>query len=116
MFKNFIEEFLHLSSSFEKQLIFLRFFVSKNSMITFGGFVELLIYFSSGSNFLYLNGKVFNNVENLLISPYFSFMGNRGSSNKFLVSSITPECCPKAYLNPKSIIMFLSSMLNSPNG
>ena len=35
---------------------------------------------------------------NLLISPYFSLIGNLGNSNLSLLISITPECCPKANL------------------
>ena len=38
---------------------------------------------------------------NLFNSPYFSFIGNLGSSRKSLVGSITPECCPKAKLKFK---------------
>ena len=41
---------------------------------------------------IYLNGKVCIKVLNLFISPYFSLIGNLGSSHKSLVSSITPEC------------------------
>ena len=56
---------------------------------------------------LYLKGRVFNKVLNLEISPYFSFIGNLGSSRSFFVSSITPECCPKAYLKFNSLTIFL---------
>ena len=65
---------------------------------------------------MYLKGRVLVIDLNLLISPYFSLMGNLGSSKKFLVSSITPECCPNAYLKPRDEIIFLNSMLYSPNG
>ena len=34
----------------------------------------------------------------VLLPEYFSFMGNLGSSNLSLLTSITPECCPKATL------------------
>ena len=48
--------------------------------------------FQFGDIFLYFKGSVFIKVENLLISPYFSFIGNLGNSHKSFVSSITPEC------------------------
>ena len=41
---------------------------------------------------------------------------NYCNSNEFLVSATTPECWPKAYLNPKSLTMVLKLLLYSPNG
>ena len=47
--------------------------------------------FSSGKIFLYLKGKVLVIVVNLLCSPYFSLIGNLGSSNLSLFISIIPN-------------------------
>ena len=58
------------------------------------------IFFHNGKIFFIqdragYNGNVFKIVLNLFTSPYFSFIGNLGNSNLFLVLSITPECWPK---------------------
>ena len=53
--------------------------------------------------------------SNLFKSPYFSLIGNLGNSNLSLLKSITPECCPKAYLN-FNLIYFFCSKLYSPKG
>ena len=89
---------------------------SKNLIFTTGGFFDCTRYLSSGVMLSNFKGRVFIKVLNLFISPYFSLIGNLGNSNLSLVSSITPECCPKAYLNPKLFIKFLNSELYSPNG
>ena len=53
---------------------------------------------------------------NLFKSPYFSLIGNLGSSKKSFVLSITPECWPKAYLKPNDLIISLNAKLYSPKG
>jgi hypothetical protein len=58
----------------------------------------LSTYLSLGIILLYCKGKKLTKRSNLLRSPYFSFIGNLGSSYLSLFKSITPECCPKANL------------------
>jgi len=59
----------------------------------------LVINLSSGSIFLYCSGNNLTRNSNLFKSPYFSLIGNLGNSSLSLLKSITPECCPKAYVN-----------------
>ena len=89
---------------------------SKNSILTSGGFVDKFKYFSAGNIFLYFKGKVFVKVLKRFRSPYFSLIGNLGSSKRSFVSSMTPECWPKAYLKFNSLIILLNSKLYSPKG
>ena len=43
-------------------------------------------------------------------------MGNLGNSRKFLVGSITPECCPNANSKFRSATIFFKLTLYSPKG
>ena len=61
-------------------------------MLKFGGLLSFFIYLSSGSIFLYCRGNNLIKNLNLSKSPYFSLIGNLGSSYLFLLKSITPEC------------------------
>ena len=84
-------------------------------MINFGGLLFLRIYLSFGVIFLYSRGYKFIIKLNLSKSPYFSLIGNLGSSYLSLFISITPEFCP----NAKSKFLEMYSFcfkLNSPNG
>ena len=65
---------------------------SKNLILTSGGLLLLFIYLFFGVILLYGKGKVLRINLNLSNSPYFSFIGNLGSSRKSFVESITPEC------------------------
>ena len=110
-----IFDFRHLSPSSEKQLILFKFFCSlKNSTENFGGLL-LINNFSSGINFLYCKGWSLIKNSNLFKSPYFSLIGNLGSSYWSLLLSITPECWPKENLKFLEIYFFIK-LLYSPNG
>ena len=74
------------------------------------------MYRFSGVIFSKGKGKVWIIDLNLFNSPYFSFIGNLGNSRKFLLGSITPECCPKANLKFNSVTIFFKTLLYSPKG
>ena len=88
---------------------------SKNVTKNLGGLLLFVKYFSSGFKILYCNGLRLIKNSNLFRSPYFSLIGNLGSSWLSLLLSITPECWPKE--NSKFLEMYsFIRELYSPNG
>ena len=88
---------------------------SKNSIIMEGGLLDSDKSLSAGKSVLYWIGKSLIINSNLSRSPYFSFIGNLGSSYLSLFKSITPECWPNAKSNLLEIYFFWSK-LYSPKG
>ena len=64
----------------------------KNITLKLGGLFSIVNFFSRGSNCSYSRGNEFIIELNLFNCPYFSLIGNLGSSNLSLFKSITPEC------------------------
>ena len=110
-----ILDFSHFPPSSEKQLILFMFFCSSKKVTkNFGGLL-FVKYFSNGFKALYSNGLRLIKNSNRFSSPYFSLIGNLGSSCWSLLTSITPECCPKENSKFLEIYSFMSE-LYSPKG